>query len=137
MNHDYSGLRWLAELLTFMRYGLIGALNALVFAAAAWILSRTAMHYSLYTALAYIIAIASSYVMNSAFTFRLGMRGSTLRAVKFFGVCVFLLGLAELTQWLVIEILSAPTFWGIAAGMAVYSGIGYAVNRLWVFGTRA
>ena len=55
------------------------------------------------------------------------------RALRFFAACLALLGAAEAVQGLLIERMGLPTVLGIAGGMAVYSGAGYAVNRLWVF----
>ena len=127
--------RWKTEFRTFLKYGIVGGLNALVFSGAAWVLSRTGMHYSLYTGAAYLIAFGFSYWMNSVYTFRHRTAGGWKRAVRFFGVCLGLLGLAELVQWVLIDRLGVRILWGIIAGMVVYSGIGYLVNRIWVFGS--
>ncbi|RKX84005.1 MAG: hypothetical protein DRP70_13965 [Spirochaetes bacterium] len=53
--------------------------------------------------------------------------------LKFLLVSLSLLGCVQLIQLLLIEKLNIPELPGVIAGMVFYTGIGYIINRLWVF----
>lgn len=119
-----------------LRYGLVGLLNTGVFTLAAWALHKTGWHYSVYTAIAYGIAIIFSFFMNTFFTFRksdVPLRGMFLR---FLLVTLTLVGLVQLIQLALIEKLQWPELIGVIAGMVFFTGTGYILNRLWVFKAR-
>jgi len=119
-----------------LRYGVVGVLNTGVFALTAWLISRTGAHYALYTAIAYAVAIFFSFIMNVFFTFRKSDEFLAPMFFKFILVCLLLLGLVEILQFLLIEKLKIREFWGVLGGMVFYTGVGYLINRLWVFRNR-
>jgi len=121
------------ELKTMVRYGFVGLLNTGVFTLTAYLLSRSQLHYAIYTALAYIVAIVFSFWMNALFTFRKSgyLKGAMFG--KFVLVTVCLLILVQGIQAGLIEIMSTGELPAIVAGMLFYTGAGYALNRLWVF----
>jgi len=135
----------LSELFTMLRYGTVGLLNTGLFSLSAWLLHRIGWPYPAYTALSYTIAIIFSFFMNYLFTFRkylqqpqsenLTNRRSSIRSMflKFLLVSLSLLGCVQLIQLLLIEKLNIPELAGVIAGMVFYTGLGYTINRLWVF----
>ena len=123
----------LREFFTMVRYGLVGVLNTAVFTLAAWLLHKTGWHYTAYTALAYAIAIIFSFLMNTFFTFRKSQVPLSAMFLRFLLVTLILLGLVQLIQLGLIEKLEWPELAGVISGMVFYTGVGYIVNRLWVF----
>ncbi|RKX84299.1 MAG: hypothetical protein DRP70_13435 [Spirochaetes bacterium] len=124
---------FIKEFFTLFRYGLVGLMNTAVFSLAAWLLHKTGWHYAAYTALAYAIAILFSFVMNTFFTFKKGNAPKTTMFLRFMLVTLILLGLVQLIQLGLIEKLEWPELAGVISGMVFYTGVGYIVNRLWVF----
>ncbi len=134
----------LSELFTILRYGSVGLLNTGIFTLSAWLLHRLGWPYPAYTALSYAIAIIFSFFMNYIFTFKKYLHHETenpqvrrlsIRSMflKFLLVSLSLLGCVQLIQLLLIEKLNIPELAGVIAGMVFYTGIGYIINRLWVF----
>ena len=121
------------EFWTMFRYGLVGFANTGVFALAAWLLEKTGWHYTAYTALAYAIAILFSFTMNTLFTFRKSANPLLPMFTKFIITTLSLLGLVQLIQLALIEKAGWQELPGIIAGMLFYTGVGYIINRVWVF----
>jgi len=121
------------ELWIAVKYGSVGVLNTLVFTGSIFLLSRTGLHYIYFTAAAYIIAIAFSFIMNMKFTFSRFPGEITKRAVKFAITAIFLMLMAEAIQYMLIEIVRLSETAGIITGMIVYTIAGFLINRLWVF----
>ncbi len=130
----------LSELFTMLRYGTVGLLNTGIFSLSAWLLHRIGWPYPAYTALSYTIAIIFSFFMNYIFTFRKYINQSSNHRLfmrpmflKFLLVSLSLLGCVQLIQLVLIEKLNIPELAGVIAGMVFYTGLGYIINRLWVF----
>jgi putative flippase GtrA len=121
------------ELWIAVKYGSVGVLNTLVFTGSVFLLSKTELHYMYFTAIAYIIAISLSFIMNMKFTFSKFPGKVVQRAVKFITVAIFLMLLAEILQYLLIERVGFSEFTGIVLGMISYTITGFLINRLWVF----
>ena len=124
------------EIGTMARYGFVGLLNTGVFSLTAYLLSRIRLHYAVYTTLAYIVAIVFSFLMNALFTFRNSGSSKAAMFGRFVLVTVFLLILVQGIQAGLIEIMNIRELYAIIAGMLFYTGVGYTLNRLWVFGGR-
>lgn len=121
------------ELGTMIRYGLVGLLNTGIFSLTAYLLSRSQLHYAIYTALAYIVAIVFSFWMNALFTFRKSKHLKTAMFGRFVLVTVCLLVLVQGLQAGLIEIMNWGELPAIIVGMLFYTGTGYVLNRFWVF----
>lgn len=124
---------WKQELWIAMKYGFVGVLNTLVFTSLVFILSRTGLHYSIYTAISYTIAILFSFVVNMKFTFSKFPGKILPRAVKFISLSLSLMLIVQVIQYLIIDVVLWPELAGILTGMVFYTGTGYILNRLWVF----
>jgi len=124
------------EIGTMFRYGFVGLLNTGVFALTAYLLSKIQLHYAIYTALAYIVAIVFSFLMNARFTFRKSRYLEMAMFGRFILVTATLLVLVQGIQAGLIEIVNTGELPAIIVGMLFYTGVGYIVNRLWVFKSR-
>ncbi|MCG8453896.1 MAG: GtrA family protein [Spirochaetales bacterium] len=116
-----------------VRYGMVGILNTALFALCSWGLSRFGWHYALYTFLSYGIAILFSFVMNRFFTFQAKAGGVGTMFGRFLLVTFSLLGAVQGIQYLLIDVLALRELYGVGIGMVFYTGLGYVLNRLWVF----
>ena len=121
------------EIGTMFRYGFVGLLNTGVFSLTAYLLSRKELHYAVYTALAYTVAIVFSFLINTFFTFRKSGSPMLVMFGKFILVTISLLILVQGIQAGLIEIMNTKELPAIIVGMLFYTGVGYTLNRLWVF----
>jgi putative flippase GtrA len=118
---------------TMLRFALVGLVNTGLSAALMFLLDLTGMPYPAYTAIAYAAGIVCSFFLNRSITFRAGKKRGGMRFMRFVAATAFLLGLAQLAQFILIEKAHVPKLYGIASGMVLYTGLGYLINRLWVF----
>jgi putative flippase GtrA len=122
------------ELRKILVYGLVGLFNTGLTAGIMWLSHRAAVPYPVYTTYAYLIGMLASFALNWAFTFRQGGRsGRASTLLRFAAVNLALLGLVHVEQYLLIERLQVRESLGVALGMVCYTGLGYFINRLWVF----
>ncbi len=121
------------ELVTMIKYGSVGVMNTAVFSGITFLASLTGVHYSIYTAIGYIISILFSFYMNNRFTFK--ENGGEIKSLllKFLGVTLSLMLLVQLIQYLFIDVLGTIEIIGIIAGMLFYTVTGYVLNRNFVF----
>jgi putative flippase GtrA len=121
------------ELLTMVKYGLVGVANTAIFSLVTYLVSLTGVHYSIYTAIGYIVAILFSFYMNNRFTFK-GTKGDVkVMLAKFLGVTLSLMLLVQVIQYVFIDIIGTMEIIGIIVGMLFYTGTGYLLNRNFVF----
>ena len=93
------------ELLTMVKYGLVGVANTAVFSLVTYLVSLTGVHYSIYTAIGYIVAILFSFYMNNRFTFK-GTKGDVkVMLAKFLGVTLSLMLLVQVIQYVFIDVI--------------------------------
>lgn len=115
-----------------IRYGLIGFVNTAVGVGIMLAGAALGLHYALYTAIAYLVALVVSFALNLRFTFR--AKGRVLRRFRgFVVVCLACLGLAQAVQALLIEGLGWAEAWGVGCGMVSYTIAGFFLNRRFVF----
>jgi putative flippase GtrA len=120
-------------LLTMVKYGLVGVANTAVFSLVTYLVSLTGVHYSIYTAIGYIVAILFSFYMNNRFTFK-GTKGDVkVMLAKFLGVTLSLMLLVQVIQYVFIDVIGTMEIIGIIVGMLFYTGTGYLLNRNFVF----
>lgn len=122
----------LAEIFTMIRYGAVGLVNTGVTALVIFLLKLTGIHYSLYTLAGYAVGITVSFILNRKFTFK-STEKTGQQALKFLLVTGSLLGLTQLLQYLLIDVAGINETLGVILGMIFYTGIGYILNRLFVF----
>jgi putative flippase GtrA len=121
------------ELLTMVKYGLVGVANTAVFSLVTYLVSLTGVHYSIYTAIGYIVTILFSFYMNNRFTFK-GTKGDVkVMLAKFLGVTLSLMLLVQVIQYVFIDVIGTMEIIGIIVGMLFYTGTGYLLNRNFVF----
>ena len=123
----------LNEFFTILRYGAVGLVNTGVTAAVIFSLKLTGIHYSLYTLAGYALGITVSFFLNRRFTFKKQSENAGKQAVKFIAVTISLLLLTQLIQYLLIDIAGINETIGVILGMVFYTGIGYIINRIFVF----
>jgi putative flippase GtrA len=121
------------EIITMIKYGSVGVMNTAVFSGITYLVSLTGVHYSIYTAIGYIISILFSFYMNNRFTFR--ENGGEIKRLlfKFLCVTVSLMLIVQLIQYIFIDVIGTMEIIGIIAGMLFYTVTGYLLNRNFVF----
>jgi putative flippase GtrA len=122
----------LSQLLRFLISGaLVTLLGVAVYAFVALVLG---WHPQLGNLLAYLVAMATGYVMHSRWSFRdHGQRtGST--AVKFVIVSLISLGLNSLWVAVITGPLGLGPAWPILPMLFVTPAVTFILNRYWVFG---
>lgn len=121
------------EIITMIKYGSVGVMNTAVFSGITYLASLTGVHYSIYTAIGYIISILFSFYMNNRFTFRQNEGEVKSRLVRFLGVTISLMLVVQFIQYVFIDLIGTVEIIGIVAGMLFYTVTGYILNRNFVF----
>ena len=119
-------------LLTLAKYGLVGVINTSATIAAMASLAYLGIHYTIYTAVGYLLGFIVSYVLNGIFTFQ-GTQLSHRAFLIFVGINGGLLIFVEIFQFFLIEFLTVSELPGVAMGMVVYTLVGFFLNRRFVY----
>jgi len=122
----------LKTLSTLVRYGLVGVINTGTTIAAMVSLAYLGIHYTIYTAIGYLLGFIVSYVLNGIFTFR-GAQLSHRAFLIFVGINGALLIFVEVFQIALIEFLATPELPAVAMGMVFYTITGFFLNRRFVY----
>ena len=120
-----------------VRYGITGGLVTALAAAFYWVTATFfGVHPLLANFLAYLVAVASGYVMHSRWSFKgHGRRDNAVRTTgRFFAVSLVSLGLNSLWVWLLTGLLAGPTWWPVVPMLIVTPAVTFLLNRHWVFG---
>ncbi|HBN82995.1 MAG TPA: hypothetical protein DDZ89_04060 [Clostridiales bacterium] len=121
------------ELITMIKYGSVGVMNTAVFSLITYLASLTGVHYSIYTAVGYVISILFSFFMNNKFTFKKNGGDTKKTLAKFLVVTLSLMLIVQGIQYLFIDVIGTVEIMGIIAGMLFYTVTGYLLNRNFVF----
>ena len=95
-------------------------------------LAYVGIHYTIYTAVGYLLGFIVSYILNGIFTFQ-GAQLSHRAFLIFVGINGGLLILVEVLQVFLIELLAVPELPGVAMGMVFYTLMGFFLNRRFVY----
>lgn len=112
--------------------GLVTALGAVIY----WVLAVFAGVAPLAAnLLAYLVMVATGYVMHSRWSFRgHGDRRNPRTTLRFFLVSLVSLAFNSLFVWLLTGLLAGPEWWPVLTMLFVTPVIVFALNRQWVFG---
>ena len=115
----------------FIKYGLVGVLNTLVFSISAFLFSFF-FNYTVYTTIAYTLVILTSFFMNKRYTFE-NTGNYKIYLVKFFAVNVSLLLIIQILQIYLIEMVLLRELFAIIGCMCIYTLSGFLLNKFFVF----
>jgi putative flippase GtrA len=122
----------LSQLVRFLISGaLVTLLGVAVYAFVALLLG---WHPQLGNLLAYLVAMATGYVMHSRWSFRDHGERTRSTAVKFVIVSLISLGLNSLWVALITGPLGLGPAWPILPMLFVTPAVTFTLNRYWVFG---
>ncbi|MGI8610826.1 MAG: GtrA family protein [Sphingomicrobium sp.] len=122
----------LSQLLRFLVSGaLVTILGVAVYALVALVLG---WHPQLGNLLAYLVAMATGYVMHSRWSFRDQGERTKSTAVRFVIVSLISLGLNSLWVALITGPLGLGPAWPILPMLFVTPAVTFILNRHWVFG---
>ena len=115
----------------FATYLVVGGINFLVCISTMFILASYSVHYTLYTAAGYALAICCSFFLNLRYTFKKGFSHS--KFIKFISFSLFNLILVELIEISLIGFLYFKELYAIITGMIWYTLSGYIVNKFFIY----
>ena len=95
-------------------------------------LALLGIHYLLYTAAGYGLAICCSFFLNLKFTFT-ESEFSQQRMMTFFLTSLSNLGLVELIEYQLITALQLRELYAIIIGMSWYTLSGFIINKFFVY----
>ena len=122
----------LSQLVRFLISGaLVTLLGVAVYAIVALVLG---WHPQLGNLLAYLVAMATGYVMHSRWSFRDHGERTKSTAVKFVIVSLISLGLNSFWVALITGPLGLGPAWPILPMLFVTPAVTFTLNRYWVFG---
>lgn len=112
----------------FQRYLIVGVFNTLLCFFVMFLGAKIGLHYLIYTALAYIVAMTASFFINLHFTFL--VKGFLLyRIGMFFLFNLFNLIIVEVIEFQLIEKFAVPAVLAVLAGMVFYVISGFLLNN--------
>lgn len=119
-------------MIEFFRYICVGGINFLVCVLTMWCMAWLGIHYTLYTAIGYLLAIICSFFLNLKFTFKHSVF-SHKRLIKFFGFSITNLFLVEIIEFLLIQYFQCRELLAVIIGMTWYTLTGFIVNKFFVY----
>lgn len=119
----------LTQLLTF---ALVGVANTAFCGALIWLFTHAALHHIPTTALSYGAAICLSFALNRKLTFKNPTKAKT-RLIRFFAVCLTLMGVVQLIQITMIDIMGTEKLPAFLTGMMVYTLLGFLIHKHYTF----
>jgi putative flippase GtrA len=119
------------DTIQFIKYGLVGVLNTLIFTVSAFSFSFI-FNYTVYTTISYSLAILFSFFMNKKYTFE-SAGNFKIYIINFFAVNVSLLIIVQILQIYLIEKVLLRELFAIMACMCVYTFSGFLLNKFFVF----
>ena len=117
---------------TLIRYGLVGVINTGATIATMAGLAYLGIHYTVYTAIGYLLGFVVSYRLNGIYTFQCAQL-SHRAFLLFVGINGGLLIFVEIFQISLIELLAMPELPGVVVGLVVYTLMGFFLNRHFVY----
>lgn len=123
----------LEEVRRFVAFNAVGVVTTLVGLPVMVVLDGWGVPYPTYTALNTLLGILLGFWLNFRYAFQ--DRRSSLRTAlgRYLGGFLALAAVVQGLQWLLIDGAGWPRWWGVAAGMVVYGGLGYALSVFWIF----
>ena len=119
-----------------IRFGIVGGLSTLIYAAVYWPLATYVMYPTLAVPIAFVVAVAFGYVFHSRWSFRdhkPEQRSRTTQA-KFVSVQAFGMLLNAAFTWLLTgPLVHGPTWWPLVPAVVVVPPVTFVLNRWWVF----
>jgi putative flippase GtrA len=130
-------LRELSPVLGQMiRFGIVGGLSTLLYAAIYWPLATYAMPPVLAVVVAFAVAVCAGYVLHSRWSFRgHGRSERTAREqTRFLIVQSFGMLLNAIFTWVLTgPLFHGPTWWPLVPAVTVTPLATFGLNRQWVF----
>jgi putative flippase GtrA len=118
-----------------LRFGLVGLFNTIISISIMTFLAHIGLHYVLYSAIAYLISMSISFVLNLRFTFNTSGQIQK-RIVLFFTINFTNLGIVEIIQIILIQHFHVPHVYAVFCGMICYSTFGFIMHQLLSFSTK-
>ena len=121
--------RQINELITYL---MVGFVNFMVCVLTMRLLASYHVHYLLYTAAGYGLAICCSFFLNLKFTFK-ASEFTQQRLLKFILINVSNLLIVGMIEHALIEQLHIRELYAVIWGMIWYTGSGYIANKFFVY----
>ena len=117
------------------RFGVVGGLSTLVYAAVYWPLATYVVHPVLASVLGFAVAVVFGYVLHSNWSFKgHGTERTPATQTKFVLVQLFGMGLNLAFTWILTgPLLDGPTWWPLIPVATVTPLATFALQRSWVF----
>ena len=132
------GLRYKANWLQLLRFGLVGAsgyvVNLAVFAAAVHV---AGVGHRVGAVLAFLVAVTNNFTWNRRWTFAIGHGNVHAQALRFLVVSTCGLGLNVALLELLITVFGIAEVPAQAVAVAVVMPVNFLGNRLWTFSAPA
>lgn len=116
----------------FIRYLGVGTINFLVCVASMFFFAKIGLHYIIYTAIGYALAIICSFFLNLKYTFTKTEYCKT-KLLKFFGFSCFNLILVELIEVYLIQTQELRELYAVFIGMSWYTLSGFIINKFYIY----
>jgi putative flippase GtrA len=119
-----------------VRFGLVGGLSTLVYAAVYWPLATYVLYPVLAVPIAFAVAVVFGYVLHSGWSFKgHGNARTPATQGKFLLVQAVGMGLNAVFTWVLTgPLFHGPTWWPLVPAVTVTPLATFVLQRWWVFG---
>ncbi len=123
----------------FSTFVVVGAINAVLDGGLYFLLLQTPLGgfgqlgKQLAKAGSFVVAVASSYLMNRHYTFRVRGPADTRQAAKFFLVSAVGLGLNNLAFFIATAQFGLPDLWALVVTTGLVGIWNFSANKWWTF----
>ena len=131
-NHPYVKERPVVR--QFVKFALVGVINTLTSTSVYLLATRSfGWHPLSANALAFVVAVTVSYVLNKRWTFRDPRRDYHRQYVQFFTVSTIGFSLSEGIIWLVHSVMGIHDLVAFGTAVVIVLFWNFTANRLWTF----
>jgi len=121
------------KLITFFKFGLVGALTAIIYFLIMLLLNNIfRVYYIIALSIAYLISTTFHYYANKNFTFK-SINGGYFQVIKYLVMWIINYLITLLIVSYCVEKLNLMPFLGVCFSVLVTVGIGFTLSKLWVF----
>ena len=128
---------WKKLLTQFIKFGIVGGINAIISYSIYMLCIYLGMHYLLCNGFAFVISVFSSYCLNGKFVFKKSEQGersawkSLVKVYASYSITGIFLNSILLILW--IDLLGVPKFLAPILNMCIGIPINFLLNKCWAY----
>jgi len=117
----------------FIKFGIVGVSNTLLFLAIYYVLVLLDVHYLIANIAAFVLSVLNAFFWNSKFVFNESRKSIPMQLAKAYVAYGFTFLLSTGTLFLMVDILGISEFIAPLLNLCITVPINFLVNKFWAF----